>query len=133
MSEGTLQSKPQSQRASKGMSMDRPTLARYAFIAGIVLAAIIALVTDLDDWVIWLMALLGLYAGWEFVSEDQEHHFFLVGISLVFLSQTLADTLGNFPSIGEILLGLLTSLAIFFGFMIISVIVRNIVRWVSTT
>ena len=113
--------------------MDRSTLARYAFIAGLVLAAIIALVTDLDDWVIWLMALLGLYAGWEFVAEDQERNFLLVGISLVFLSQTLADTLESFPSIGEILLGLLTSLAIFFGFMIISVIVRNIVRWISTT
>lgn len=107
--------------------MDRPTIARWAFIIGIALAVIIALVTDIDDWVIWLMILLGLYAGWEFVTEEQEHHFFLVAISLVFFSQTLADI----PSIGKTLTALLTSLSTFFGAMVIALVARNIVGWIT--
>lgn len=111
--------------------MDRLTLARWAFIIGLALAVIIALVTDIDEWATWIMILLALFAGWEFVTEEQEQHFFLVGISLMFLSQTLAEILADFPSIGKTLLALLTSLAVFFGFLVISLIVRNIIVWVT--
>jgi len=109
--------------------MDRPSIARWAFIIGLALALIIALVTPIDDWVVWLMILVGLYAGWEFIAEDQEHHFFLVAIALVFFSQTLVDI----PSVGETLTALLTSMATFFGAMAIALVVRNIVKWVTTT
>ncbi|HLD94364.1 MAG TPA: hypothetical protein VI703_09215 [Anaerolineales bacterium] len=124
MTEGTLKGK-----SMQGMEMDRPTIARWAFIVGLALALIIALVTDIEDWVVWLMILVGLYAGWEFVTEDQEHHFFLVAITLVFFSQTLIDI----PSVGETLTALLTSMSTFFGAMAIAVVVRNIVKWVTTT
>ena len=127
MTEGSLDRK--SQKTMKGMEMDRPVIARWAFIVGLALALIIALVPDIEDWVVWLMILVGLYAGWEFITEDQEHHFFLVAIALVFFSQTLIDI----PSVGETLTALLTGLATFFGAMAIAVVVRNIVKWVTTT
>jgi hypothetical protein len=107
--------------------MDRPAIARWAFILGLALAVIIALVTNIDDWVVWLMILVGLYAGWEFVAEEQEHHFFLVAISLVFFSQVLVDI----PSVGKTLTALLTSLSTFFGAMVIALVVRNIVSWIT--
>ena len=127
MTEGTMERKPQSQRSSQQISMDRPGIARWAFIIGLALAVIVALVTNIDDWVIWVMILVGLYAGWEFVTEDQEHHFFLVAISLVFFSQVLVDI----PSIGKTLTALLTSLSTFFGAMVIALVVRNIVSWIT--
>jgi len=129
VTEGTMERKPQSQRSMQQISMDRPAIARWAFIIGLALAVIVALVTNIDDWVIWLMILIGLYAGWEFVTEDQERHFFLVAISLVFFSQVLVDI----PSIGKTLTALLTSLSTFFGAMVIALVVRNIVRWITGT
>lgn len=56
-----------------------------------------------------------------------EHHFFLVAIGLVFFSQTLADL----PSIGEPITALLTSLSVFFGVMVVALVVRNIIAWVT--
>jgi len=42
--------------------MDQRTIARWAFIVGLALAIIIGLVTDLDEWVTWVMIVLGLFA-----------------------------------------------------------------------
>jgi hypothetical protein len=126
VTEGTMERKPQS-RSSQQISMDRPAIARWAFILGLALAVIVALVTNIDDWVVWLMILVGLYAGWEFVAEEQEHHFFLVAISLVFFSQVLVDI----PSVGKTLTALLTSMSTFFGAMVIALVVRNIVSWIT--
>lgn len=108
--------------------MDQKTLARWAFIIGLALAVIIALVTNLDEWVTWVMILLGLFAGWVFVNVEDEHHFFLVAISLVFFRETL----GTLPSIGDVMTNLLTALATFFGVMVIAVVVRNIIGWITT-
>lgn len=107
--------------------MDKNVLARWAFIVGLVLAVIIALVTPLNDAFLWVMILLGLFAGYIFITPDIEHHFFLVAIGLVFFSQTLADL----PSIGKPITALLTSLATFFGVMVVALVVRNIIAWVG--
>ncbi|MCL4258267.1 MAG: hypothetical protein KJZ53_07055 [Anaerolineales bacterium] len=107
--------------------MERSELARWAFIAGLVLAVIIALVTPLNSAFLWIMILLGLFAGYAFVTEDMEHHFILVAIGLVFFSQTLSEL----PSIGEPLTALLVSISTFFGVMIVALVVRNIIGWVS--
>lgn len=109
--------------------MDQQTLARWAFIIGLALAVIIGLVTNIDEWATWLLIVLGLFAGWVFITEEQEHHFFLVAISLVFFSQTLDEL----PSIGPTITQLLTSLAVFFGVMVVALVVRNIVGWVTTS
>lgn len=126
MTEGTMERKPQS-KSSQQINVDRPAIARWAFIIGLALAVIVALVPKIDDWVVWLMILVGLYAGWEFVAEEQEHHFFLVAISLVFFSQVLVDI----PSVGKTLTALLTSMSTFFGAMVIALVVRNIVSWIT--
>lgn len=109
--------------------MDRNELARWSFIGGLILAVIIALVTPLHSAFLWLMILLGLYAGYEFIGEDIEHHFFLVAIGLVFFSQTLSEL----PSIGEPLTALLVSVSTFFGVMIVALVARNILGWISVS
>jgi len=107
--------------------MDRSEMARWAFIGGLVLAVIIALVSPLHSAFLWIMILLGLFAGYVFITEDMEHHFFLVAIGLVFFSQTLSEL----PSVGEPLTALLVSLSTFFGVMIVALVIRNIVGWVT--
>lgn len=107
--------------------MDKNTAARWAFIIGLVLAVIIALVTNISEWATWALIVLGLFAGYVFVTEEMEHHFFLVAIGLVFFSQTLADL----PSIGKPITALLTSLSVFFGVMVVALVVRNIIAWIT--
>lgn len=107
--------------------MDRSEMARWAFIAGLVLAIIIALVTPLNSAFLWIMILLGLFAGYVFITEDMEHHFFLVAIGLVFFSQTLSEL----PTIGQPLTALLVSVSTFFGVMIVALVIRNIIGWVT--
>ncbi|MBX3002533.1 MAG: hypothetical protein KF821_02240 [Anaerolineales bacterium] len=109
--------------------MDRSEMARWAFIAGLVLAVILALVTPIHSAFVWLMILLGLFAGYTFITEDMEHHFFLVAVGLVFFSQTLSEL----PTIGEPLTALLTSISTFFGVMIVALVVRNIIAWISAS
>ncbi len=109
--------------------MDRSEMARWAFIAGLVLAVIIALVTPLHSAFLWLMILLGLFAGYVFVTEDMEHHFILVAIGLVFFSQTLSEL----PSVGEPVTALLVSVSTYFGVMIVALAVRNIITWVTAS
>lgn len=109
--------------------MDRNEMARWAFIIGLVLAVIIALVEPLNAAFLWIMILLGLFAGYVFVTEEFEHHFLLVAIGLVFFSQTLSEL----PSIGEPITALLVSVSTFFGVMVVALVVRNIISWTSGT
>jgi hypothetical protein len=109
------------------MNMDQRTLGRWAFIIGLALAVIIGLVTDIDDWALWIMIVLALFAGYVFVSYEEQQNFILVAIALVFFREVL----GELPSIGQPLTQLLTSLSIFFGAMVIAIVVRNIIRWVT--
>lgn len=60
------------------MNMDQRTLARWAFIIGLALAVIIGLVTDIDDWALWIMIVLALFAGYVFVSTKSSRTSFLL-------------------------------------------------------
>ena len=122
--------KPTQSRSPKGTGMDTRTLARWAFIIGLILAIVIALVPDVPEALLWVMILLGAFAGWVFISEGEaEHHFLLVAIGLVFFQNAFA----SLPSLGEPITALLTTLAIFFGVMVIAIVARNIILWVRTS
>ncbi len=106
--------------------MDTRSLARWAFIVGLVIAFLIALVPDVPEVLLWVMIILGAFAGWSFIAEGEgEHNFLLLAIG-VFLFQNSFATL---PSLGELLTAFLTNLALFFGAMFIAIVVRNIVAW----
>lgn len=111
---------------SKGNSMNMQTVARWAFIVGLVLAVIIAFVTDLNEAALWIMIILGVIAGWFFIAEGEaEHHFLLIAIGLVFFREAFV----TLPTIGEPITALLTTLSIFFGVMVVAIAVRNIIGW----
>jgi hypothetical protein len=111
----------------KASNMDTRTLARWSFIIGLVLAILIALVGDINEWIIWAMIVLGVFAGWAFfTTREAEHHFLLIAIGLVFFSETLSQL----PSIGEPITALLVSVATFFGVMVVAMVVRNVIDWV---
>lgn len=112
--------------SAKGGSMDTQTAARWAFILGLVLAVVVALVPETSDWAVWAMLILGLFAGYVFISEEDEMRFFVLAIGLVFFSQSLAE----FPSIGEVVTNLVTQVSTFLGAMVIALAVRNIIGWV---
>jgi hypothetical protein len=115
----------------KASNMDTRTLARWAFIVGLVVAILIALVgeDEINEWVVWTMIVLGVFAGWAFfTTREAEHHFLLIAVGLVFFSQTLSQL----PSIGEPITALLTSVATFFGVMVVALVVRNVIEWVRT-
>lgn len=106
--------------------MDTRTAARWAFILGIVLAIVVALVPDISDWAVWVMLVLGLFAGYVFIDGNEEMHFLIIAVGLTFFKESLVD----FPSIGDFVTALLTSLSVFFGVMVVSLVVRNIIDWV---
>lgn len=110
--------------------MDTRSLARWAFIIGLILAIVIALVPDVPEALLWVMILLGAFAGWAFIAEGEaEHHFLLIAIGLVFFQNAFA----SLPSLGESITALLTTVAIFFGVMVIAIVVRNVILWVRTS
>ena len=117
----------------KGIAtMDTATIARWAFILGLVVAVIIAIVPDINEAAFWLMVIAGLVAGWTFFTErEAEHNFLLIAIGLAIFSQTPA--LAEIPSLGETLTALLVSVATFFGVMVVAIVVRNIVEWVRVS
>lgn len=115
-------------KARRTTELDLDATARWAFILGLALAVLLALLSDFPDWALWVMILLGLFAGYVFIDQESEHHFFLVAIGLLIFSQVMA----TLPSIGDTITAILINVATFFGAMVLALVVRNIVSWVST-
>jgi uncharacterized membrane protein YgaE (UPF0421/DUF939 family) len=118
--------KKSSKTQSKGTSMDTSTAARWAFIIGLVLAVVVALVPEASEWAVWLMLILGLFAGYVFITEEDELRFIILAVGLVFFSQTLTEL----PSIGETVTALVGAVSTFFGAMVIAIAVRSIIAWI---
>lgn len=120
--------KPKSSKpTTKGQRMDSQSIGKYAFWVGLILAVIIAIVPegDMSPWVTWAMLVLGLVGGWLRVSEKSEMHFLLLTLALF----ATANSLEALPSFGEVITGILTSIATFLGVAVIAVVVRNIIDW----
>ena len=114
-------------RQKRTATIDTDALARWAFILGLILAILIALVADISEWAQWVMVLLGLVAGYLFITEEAEHHFVLLAIGLALSSQIIA----TLTAIGGIFTAVLNSLATFFAVMVVALVVRNIIAWIT--
>ena len=108
-------------------TIDTDALSRWAFILGLILAILIALVSNISEWAQWVMVLVGLVAGYLFITEEAEHHFVLLAIGLALSSQIIATLSG----IGGIFTAVLTSVATFFAVMVVALVVRNIIAWIT--
>jgi hypothetical protein len=83
---------------SKEANMNRETIGKWAFIAGLVIAVLAGLFFQ-PDWAVWVLAILGLIVGFLNVTAEETRGFLLASIALT-LSATALDTL---PVIGEAL------------------------------
>ena len=105
--------------------MDSNTIGRYALMAGIVLAVILALWPNTVDAALWLLIVIGFVAGYLGVAEENETHFFIMSVALF----TFVTVLAEFPSIGEFLTQILEGTRTFFGAAVVALVVRNVIGW----
>ncbi len=111
--------------SSKGNKMDSKRFGKYSFLAGVVLAVVIALLPDPSDWAYWLLILLGLVGGYHRVSKASESHFILLTIGLSFFG----GVIGEFPTLGSFFVDIFDGLTLFMGAAVVAVVVRNIIGW----
>jgi len=107
--------------------MDSRTIGRYALMAGIVLAVILALWPNTVDAALWLLILIGFVAGYLGIDEDSEAHFFIMSVALFTFVTVFTES--GFPSIGEFLTQILEGTRTFFGAAVVALVVRNVIGW----
>ena len=96
-------------------------------IAGLVIAVVIAFLPDVPDWLVWALLVIGVFAGWFRISKESEVKFFVLAIALLIFG----DALDDLPTIGPIFTDILESMALFVGAAVVSVLARNMWRWVT--
>jgi hypothetical protein len=88
--------------------MKLAVVGRWAFIVGLVLAGVVGLFFQVE-WVIWVLALLGVIVGLLNVTVEETQEFLLAAIAFA-LSATALNTI---PYIGAVAGNILANLAAF--------------------
>jgi hypothetical protein len=81
---------------------------RWAFIVGLILAGVVGLFFQIE-WVIWVLAILGVIVGLLNVTVEETQDFLLAAIAFA-LSATALNTI---PFIGPVVANVLANLAAF--------------------
>jgi hypothetical protein len=71
--------------------MNRESVGKWAFIAGLVIAVLAGLFFQ-PDWAIWMLAILGIIVGFLNITAEETRGFLLASIALT-LSATALNTL----------------------------------------
>ena len=92
-------------------------MGEWAFIIGVLVAIVIGLFSsslsvDIQGWLILLLVVLGLIVGFLNVSATESTPFLIAAAALM-LTGLSRDTLGNIPTIGGYLSGIVTQIAVF--------------------
>lgn len=122
----TTAKKPSTTKTNrKEKNMNSKKLGKFAFLAGIILAVVIAIWPEPTDWSFWLLIILGLVGGYLRVSKASESHFILLAIGL----SLFGGIIGDFPTLGTLFVDIFDGLNSFLGSAVIAVVVRNIIGW----
>ena len=98
--------------AKKGLEQYGP----WAFIAGMVIAVILALpFIPVGTWAIWVLGLLGLVVGFLNISEKETQPFLLATIAWILAAGTLIPVLVKLPMVGMFLKRFLENVVTFVG------------------
>ncbi len=95
-------------------------IGKYAFIAGVVLAAVAGFIEQ--PWVWWVLAVLGLVVGFLNVTGEETRGFLLAAIGLI-LS---ASSIQQLPFIGETLTVIMGNIVVFIGPAVLLVALKSL-------
>ena len=107
--------------------MDSKTIGKYLFIAGIVLAILLALLPTSIEGLFWLVVFIGFVGGLTRVSKESETNFIVLVIGLYFFG----DIFAGIPVVGEYLVAILNALTLFLGAAVLAVVFRNVISWLK--
>ena len=96
-------------------------LGKWAFIVGIVLAVILAVVTDVT-WMYWLLAVLGLVVGFMNVTAEETKGFLIAAIALM-LSATSVQAI---PLVGRIVTEIMANIVAFIAPAVLVVALKSL-------
>jgi ATP synthase protein I len=96
-------------------------IGKYAFIIGLVLAVVAALLLQ-ASWVMWVLAVLGLVVGFLNVSKEETRSFLLAAIGLI-LAATSVQVL---PLVGDLLTRIMSNLVVFIAPAVLVVALKSL-------
>ncbi|MCW5876070.1 MAG: hypothetical protein KIS85_04220 [Anaerolineales bacterium] len=112
-------------------SIDIAAVGKWSFLVGVGLAILLGIIppgvlnSEVTQWVVYLLMLLGLVGGVLFITKSEENSFILLAVGLAFSSSAL----GSVPQLGNYLAGMANALSFFLGFAVIGIVARNVVGW----
>jgi len=99
------------------------TIGKWAFIVGLVLAIVAGIFFQVE-WVVWVLAILGVIVGFLNVSTEDTHGFLLAAIALT-LS---AAALNTIPLLGTVLKNILGFVASFVAGAMVVVALKSLFK-----
>jgi hypothetical protein len=96
-------------------------IGKWAFIAGLAIAVLAGLGVD-ANWVMWLLAVLGLVVGFLNVTSEETQSFTLAAIALM-LSATAVQDL---PMVGGLLTNVMVNLVVFIAPAVLVVALKGL-------
>ena len=99
------------------------TFGKYAFILGLVIAVIAAVVTQFN-WVAWVLALLGLVVGFLNITSEETRSFLLAAIGLM-LS---AASVQSIPYVGNMVTHIVSNVVVFIAPAVLVVALKSLLE-----
>jgi ATP synthase protein I len=96
-------------------------IGKIAFIIGLVLALLAGLLIHLE-WILWVLALLGLIVGFLNVSKEETRSFLLAAIGLM-LAATSVQVL---PLVGDLITQIMSNLVCFIAPAVLVVALKSL-------
>ena len=101
-------------------------IGKYAFILGLIIAVVVALVTQLG-WIAWVLAVLGLVVGFLNVTSEETRRFLLAVIGLM-LAATSVQVV---PYVGDVITRIVSNLVVFIAPAILVVALKSLFETVE--
>ncbi len=96
-------------------------LGNYAFIGGLILAVLAALLTGVP-WIIWVLVLLGLIVGILNVTGGETQGFLLAAIALILSANAVAAL----PFVGDLATSILSNAVVFIAPAVLVVALKSL-------
>lgn len=96
-------------------------IGKYAFIIGLVIALLAALVLQFT-WVMWLLAVLGVIVGFLNVTKEETRSFLLAAIGLM-LAATSVQVV---PFVGDLITRIMANLVVFIAPAVLVVALKSL-------